>query len=124
MYSDSQNSIPYKFLHPCAGLQAVHSKTIFLKTESESNVMNINCSAPSAGSHGNVTWYHNGDVIEGFYDSSLTLSEGGSVSMAMAGPGMYGVYQCFSDNGLSVEESSLVRVLPYGEISFLHLFYL
>jgi hypothetical protein len=35
--------------------------------------------------------------------------------------GVYGVYQCFSDDGLSVEESSLVRVLPYGEISFLML---
>ena len=115
MYSGSQNSIPYKFLHRCAGLQAVDSKTIFLKSESESNVTNINCSAPSAGSHGNVTWYHNGDVIEGFYDSSLTLNEGSSGSVAMAGSGMYGVYQCFSDNGLSVEESSLVRVLPYGE---------
>ena len=94
----------------CVDLQAVDTKTVFLKNESDAN---ISCLTPSTGSHGNVTWYHNGDLIEGFYDSSLSLSEGSSVSMT----GVYGVYQCFSDDGLTVRESSLVRVLPYGELS-------
>ena len=90
-------------------MQAVDTKTVFLKNENDTN---ISCSTPSAGSHGNITWYHNGDLIEGFYDQSLTLSEGSSVSASV-----YGVYQCFHDDGLAVRESILVRVLPYGELS-------
>ena len=94
-------------------MQAVDSKTVFLKNESETHITNVSCLAPSAGSHGNVTWYHNGDLMEGINGSPLTLSWSGSVSVA----GVYGVYQCFSDDGLRVREASLVRVLPYGEFS-------
>lgn len=93
-------------------MQAVDSKTVFLKNESEANIANISCSHPSAGNHGNITWYHNGDLIEGVNRSLLTLSRGSSIL-----EDVYGVYQCFSYDGLTVREASMVRVLPYGKIS-------
>ena len=104
-------------------MQAVDPKTVFLKSESEPNITNISCLIPaSAGSHGNVTWYHNGDLIEGFNGSYLSLGEGDSSrESVVGGDDVYGVYQCFSDDGLSVREASLVRVLPYGELSYMHM---
>ena len=52
--------------------------------------------------------------MDGFYSSSLTLSGDGSVLT----DNVYGVYQCFSNDGVwTIREVSLVRVLPYGELT-------
>ena len=113
IYSTSQNTLPLSLTY--ADSQAVDSKTIFLKNESESNITEISCSRLfSGGDTGNYTWYHNGELMEGFYSSSLTLSRDGSVLT----DNVFGVYQCFSNDGVrTVREVNLVRVLPYGELS-------
>ena len=84
-----------------------------MKHESESNVTEISCSQPPSSDTGsNYTWYHNGELIEGFYNSSLTLAEDKSSVLR----DVYGVYQCFSSDGVTAREHSMVRVLPYGEL--------
>ena len=90
----------------------VNAKTVFFGDSRGPDVVEIECSPPSASHSRVLTWYNNGELIEGFTNSSLTVAYENSSNV-------FGVYQCFiavSRHSTSVEEIAMTRVLPYGEL--------
>ena len=86
----------------------IDTRTVFL---GGSVVTEINCSHPSSGPH-IFMWYHNGELLENYTSSSLTLNSEGRANLT----DVFGVYQCFCTvSPYSVEEITITRVLPFGK---------
>lgn len=70
----------------------------------------ISCSPTHNTGQRLYTWYHNGELIENYTNSSLTVSRQNL-------PDVFGVYQCFSAvHPYRADKIIITRVLPFGEL--------
>ena len=61
-------------------------------------------------------WYHNGELLENYTNSSLILNSEESADLT----DVFGVYQCFSTDCPEEIMSTLTRVLPFGKFGVYH----